>query len=150
MVGVGVVVRVDVWVGVRVTVGVGEGEAVGVADGVDVCVGVDVEVGEEVSVCVTVGIDVGSGDGVLDALGGRIAEGNLVAVEAGLDKPQEREIRAKMDMNKSKLDLIGFCIDYQSDKWRASRRFSPHPQHGDLRGVVERRRIGRQEADAGV
>jgi hypothetical protein len=114
MVGVGVIVGVEVWVGVRVTVGVGVGEAVGVADGVCVRVAVDVGVWVGISVCVTVGENVGSGDGVRDAVGGMVAEGNLVAVEMGFEKLQEREIRAKIVTNTSKLDLIGLCIDYQS------------------------------------
>jgi hypothetical protein len=75
---------------------------------------VEVGVGEGVSVCVTVGVEVGFGDGVCDTLGGMVAEGNLVAVEAGFDKPHEREIRAKIVTNKGKLDFVCFCIGNQS------------------------------------
>ena len=69
---------------------------------------------EGASVCVTVGEDVDSGDGVCDALGGTVAVGNLVAVEAGFEKPQDSDISVMIITIKSKLDLIGFFIDNQS------------------------------------
>jgi hypothetical protein len=56
---------------------------------------------------------VADGGGVYDEIGGIVAEGNLVAVEAGFDRPHERGSKAKIVTNKSKLDLTGFCIDHQ-------------------------------------
>ena len=97
--------------GIRVSVGVGKDEGVGVAEGVDTLVAEDVGVWESVSVCVRVGEDVVSVDEVCETVGGIVTKGNLAAVEAGLDKPHEREIRAKRVMIISKYDLLDFCIE---------------------------------------
>jgi hypothetical protein len=65
---------------------------------------------------VLVGVEVNSGDGVCDAVGGIVADGNLVAVEFGFNTLQDNEISVKIITIKSKLDFIGFCIDYQPDR----------------------------------
>ena len=107
-VGVGVFVDVGVFVNVAVGVGVSVGEdvTVWVADAVGAGGKVSVKVGDEIPVEV-------AGE-VYDAVAGIVADGRSVAVEAGFDKPQARETRANMVTKISRLDLAGFCMDYQS------------------------------------
>jgi hypothetical protein len=57
-------------------------------------------------------VDVDVCDGVWDAVEGLVVVGNLVAVEADFNTPQDIEIKAKIATN-SKLEMYGFCIDNQ-------------------------------------
>ena len=92
----------------------------GVNVGEDVTGWVADEVGAGDNVIVKTGdgasVEVAEGECVPD--GGTVADGSIVAVGSGLDKPQAMEIRANVVKKRSRLDLVGlYMVGYYRRTW---------------------------------